>query len=60
MTRNLALSAKSDIRNATREVTSLQKFGQKIFEQDDIVRAHNYLYTALRNAAPWNAMPRRE
>lgn len=58
VTRYLALSAISDIRNATREVTSLQELGQKMFEQDDIVRAHDYLYTALRNAVECNAETR--
>ena len=58
VTSYLALSAISDIRNATREVTSLQELGQKMFEQDDIGRAHDYLYTALRNAVECNAETR--
>ncbi len=55
---HLALSAISDTRGATREVTSLQELGQMMFEYDDIDRAHEYLYTALRNAVECNAETR--
>lgn len=54
----LALSAISDTRRATREVTSLQELGQMMFEREDIERAHEYLYTALRNAVECNAETR--
>lgn len=56
--RNLALSAISDIKTATREVTSLQELGQMMFESEDIDRAHDYLYTALRNAVECKAETR--
>ena len=51
----LARSAISDTRSATREVTSLQELGQMMFQQDDIERAHKYLYVALRSAVECNA-----
>lgn len=51
----LGLSAISDTKQATREVTSLQELGQLMFDYDDIDRAHHYLYTALRNAVECNA-----
>lgn len=54
----LALSAISDTRGATREVTSLQELGQRMFQANDVDRAHNYLYTALRNAVECNAEAR--
>lgn len=54
----LALSAISDTKGATREVTSLQELGQHMFQRDDIDRAHNYLSTALRNAVECNAETR--
>lgn len=54
----LCLSAISDIRAATREVTSLQEIGQIMFESGDIARAHRYLYTALANAVECNAANR--
>lgn len=54
----LALSAIADTKGATREVTSLQELGQMMFENGDITRAHDYLYTALRNAVECNAETR--
>lgn len=51
----LALSAISDMVGATREVTSLQELGRLMFDKGDIERAHDYLYTALRNAVECNA-----
>lgn len=51
----LARSAISDTRSATLEVTSLQELGQMMFQQDDIERAHKYLYVALRSAVECNA-----
>lgn len=54
----LALSAISDTKGATREVTSLQELGQYMFQRDDIDRAHNYLSTALKNAVECNAETR--
>lgn len=56
--RYLALSAISDLRNATREVTSLQEMGQVMFEHEEVERAHHYLYAALRNAVECNAEAR--
>lgn len=55
---HLALSAISDTRGATREVTSLQELGQMMAEEEDIDRAHEYLYTAMRNAVECNAETR--
>ena len=55
---HLALSAISDTRGATREVTSLQELGQMMAEEDDMDRAHEYLYTAMRNAVECNAETR--
>lgn len=55
VTAYLALSAISDMIGATREVTSLQELGRLMFEKGDIDRAHDYLYTALRNAVECNA-----
>lgn len=46
----LALSAISDIRCATLEVSSLQELGGLLFKRNDVKRAHDYLSHALRNA----------
>ncbi|WP_285799654.1 DUF6377 domain-containing protein [Duncaniella freteri] len=46
----LALSAISDIRCATLEVSSLQELGRLLYSRDDIKRAHDYLSHALQNA----------
>lgn len=54
----LALSAIADTKGATREVTSLQELGQMMFNLNHVDRAHNYLYTALRNAVECNAETR--
>ena len=51
----LALSAISDLRCATLEVTSLQELGKKLYDQDDIERAYTYLSTALSNAVDCRA-----
>lgn len=53
--KHLALSAYSDIVGATREVTSLQELGQIMLQKNEINRAHNYLYTALKNSAECKA-----
>lgn len=51
----LALSAISDLRCATLEVTSLQELGKKLYGQGDIERAYTYLSTALSNAVDCRA-----
>ncbi len=50
----LALSAISDTRCATLEVTSLQELGRILYSRNDIARAHEYLSVALRNAVDCN------
>ncbi len=54
----LTLSAISDTRSATLEVTSLQELGECMFAIKDVERAHRYLYTALRNAVECHAETR--
>lgn len=54
----LALSAISDARCATREVTSLQELGQLMFGRSDVARAHDYLSVALKNAVDCNVAMR--
>lgn len=54
----LCLSAISDVRGATREVTSLQELGQIMFECGNVARAHLYLYMALSNAVECNVANR--
>lgn len=51
----LALSAISDTRCATLEVTSLQELGQLLYNKGDIDRAHAYLSVALSNAVECHA-----
>lgn len=46
----LAQSARSDVRRANFEITSLQDLGGALFEQGRTDRAHNYLTLALDNA----------
>lgn len=46
----LALSAISDIRCATLEMSSLQELGALLFKHNDVQRAHSYLSHALRSA----------
>lgn len=46
----LALSAISDTRCATLEVSSLQELGQLLYDRHDVKRAHDYLSRALSNA----------
>ncbi len=50
----LALSAISDTRCATLEVTSLQELGKILYSHDDIERSHEYLSIALKNAVDCN------
>ena len=50
----LALSAISDTKCATLEVTSLQELGKMLFKHEDVERAHNYLSIALKNAVDCN------
>lgn len=52
---HLALSAISDTRCSTLEVTSLQELGKALYERGDIERAHNYMAVALKNAVDCNA-----
>ena len=54
----LALSAISDIRHATLEVTSIQELGGLLYELGDIDRAHNYLSVAIDNAVESRASVR--
>lgn len=54
----LVLSAIADVKCATLEVTSLQELGQIMFSLGDVDRAHNYLYTALRNSVECHAETR--
>lgn len=51
----LALSAISDIKSATLEVSSLQELGQILFSLKDVSRSHRYLSVALRNAVECRA-----
>ena len=54
----LALSAISDIKGGTLEVASLQELGKKMFEADDVSRAHAYLMLAHKNAVECHALLR--
>ena len=54
----LALSAISDIRNATLEVTSIQELGGLLYERGDLDRAHNYLNVAIDNVVQSRASVR--
>lgn len=51
----LALSAISDTRCATLEVSSLQELGKELYNDGDIQRSHDYLSMALLNAVDCNA-----
>ncbi|MCM1162662.1 MAG: DUF6377 domain-containing protein [Muribaculaceae bacterium] len=51
----LTLSAISDTKCSTLEVTSLQELGKALYGRGDIERAHNYLQVALNNAVDCNA-----
>ena len=51
----LALSAISDTRCATLEVTSLQELGKLLYKQGDIDHAYSYLSIALSNAVDCKA-----
>lgn len=53
----LALSARADVEQATREVLSLQELGSQL-SSTDLERAHNYTNQALRNAVECGAMIR--
>lgn len=46
----LALSAMSDVAAGTKETTSLQTLGLKLFERGDLGRAYSYLTLALENS----------
>lgn len=54
----LALSAISDLRNATLEVTSIQELGGLLYERGDLDRAHNYLNVAIDNVVQSRASVR--
>jgi len=54
----LALSALSDLRSATLEVTSLQELGAMMYDHGDVERAHDYLSVALQNAVKCHAETR--
>lgn len=54
----LALSAISDVKSATLEITSLQLLGMHLFEKGDLDRAYMYLSAALENAVECNASMR--
>ncbi|MDY4810710.1 MAG: DUF6377 domain-containing protein [Muribaculaceae bacterium] len=54
----LTLSAISDVRHATLEVTSLQELAALMFETGDKQRAHNYVTVALNNAVASRASVR--
>lgn len=54
----LALSAISDIKGATLEITSLQDLGASMHSHGKVDRAHRYLYQALRNAVECHAETR--
>ncbi len=51
----LAMSAISDVKAATLEITSLQLLGKHLYEKDDLDRAYIYLSAALENAVECNA-----
>lgn len=54
----LARSATADVKSATLEVTSLQELGARMFEHNDVDRAHLYLSQALANAVECHALTR--
>ena len=54
----LALSALSDIKGATLEITALQDLGAAVYRYGNVKRAHGYLYQALRNAVECHAETR--
>ncbi len=54
----LIVSAIADIKSATLEVTSLQDLGQVMFQNNEVERAHRYLYAALSNAVECRAINR--
>ena len=54
----LTRSAISDLKGGTLEVSSLQELGKRMFDREDIGRAHRYLSIALRNAVECNALLR--
>lgn len=54
----LARSATADVKSATLEVTSLQELGARMFENNDVDRAHLYLSQALANAVSCHALTR--
>lgn len=51
----LAMTAISDLQNATREYASLQKLAYLMFEQDDLDRAYKYLNCSMEDAVNCNA-----
>lgn len=54
----LALSAITDLRLATLEVTSIQELGGVLFELGDTRRAHDYLVVAMNNVVEGRASVR--
>ena len=54
----LTLSTIADIKSATLEVSSMQELGAKLFEKNDITRAHLYSSIALENAVRCKATMR--
>lgn len=54
----LALSAISDVKSATLEVTSLQELGKRLYDDRNVERAHAYLSIALDNAVQCHALAR--
>ena len=54
----ITLSAISDVKCATLEITSLQELGQLMMKKNDVKRAHTYLYSALKNAVECHAESR--
>ena len=54
----LAMSAISDLRSVTLEVTSLQELGAQMYNQGDVERAYSYLSVALQNAVDCHAETR--
>lgn len=54
----LALSAISDVKSATLEVSSLQELGRELFNRGEQDRAYLYLSTALENAVNCHATSR--
>ncbi len=54
----LGRSAIADIRGGTLEVSSLQELGKRMFELNNVGRAHDYLRVAHRNAVECGAILR--